>query len=117
MSDCVFCQKIINQDPDTSIYADDQVASFEPLNPVAPGHRLFIPTNHVEHGDGIDAACGLSRAINVASLYAQAWGDDFNLITSSGPSATQTIPHIHIHYVPRHAGDGLHLPWTENAHE
>jgi diadenosine tetraphosphate (Ap4A) HIT family hydrolase len=38
------------------------------------------------------------------------------MITSAGPAATQTIKHLHVHYVPRHAGDGLSLPWTnQNA--
>ncbi|MFI0712504.1 HIT domain-containing protein [Streptomyces inhibens] len=35
-----------------------------------------------------------------------------NVITSRGPSATQTIRHLHIHLVPRADGDGLLLPWT-----
>ena len=47
-----------------------------------------------------------------AARWAEGQEDDFNLITSSGPAATQTIPHIHVHYVPRWPGDGLHLPWT-----
>ena len=35
-----------------------------------------------------------------------------NLITSIGPAATQTVPHLHLHLVPRRPGDGLPLPWT-----
>jgi diadenosine tetraphosphate (Ap4A) HIT family hydrolase len=35
-----------------------------------------------------------------------------NFITSAGRDATQTVFHLHIHIVPRHAGDGLALPWT-----
>lgn len=41
--------------------------------------------------------------------------DDFNLITSSGRWATQTVKHLHIHYVPRRKDDGLTLPWTGQA--
>lgn len=115
MSGCVFCQKIRDQ----SVLLDmrNRVAYFEPLNPVTPGHRLFIPFDHVEHNDGKDAENGLAHAIRSASAYAQDQGEDFNLVTSSGPAATQTIPHIHIHYVPRREDDGLHLPWTETDHE
>lgn len=36
----------------------------------------------------------------------------YNLITATGSEATQTIPHFHVHLVPRLAGDGLTLPWT-----
>jgi histidine triad (HIT) family protein len=35
-----------------------------------------------------------------------------NIITSAGSDATQTVFHLHLHVVPRRAGDGLALPWT-----
>ena len=35
-----------------------------------------------------------------------------NLITSIGAAATQTVFHLHVHVVPRHEGDGLLLPWS-----
>jgi histidine triad (HIT) family protein len=34
-----------------------------------------------------------------------------NIITSAGTEATQTVFHLHVHIVPREAGDGLELPW------
>ena len=114
MSDCVFCDKlaegsVTNFGPTT--------AHFEPLNPVTPGHRLFIPKIHAGHRDGIAASVVLANAMQSASIYGQEQDEDFNLITSSGASATQTIPHIHVHYVPRRDGDGLALPWTEQQKE
>lgn len=47
-----------------------------------------------------------------AAAYGEAMGTDFNLITSAGAAATQTVAHLHVHYVPRRTGDGLGLPWT-----
>ena len=38
---------------------------------------------------------------------------DYNLITSAGIPATQSVLHLHIHIVPRYENDGLHLPWTD----
>lgn len=108
-SECVFCQKIDSGDVEReSIF----VSSFEPLNPVTPGHRLFVPNGHREHTEGPVAMVETASAIQEAHKYGTDRGEDFNLITSSGDAATQTIPHIHIHYVPRRAGDGLTLPWT-----
>lgn len=108
MKDCVFCQKI---DAGEVVRDTHFVASFSPLNPVTEGHRLFVPQAHVEHMDARGPA-HTSMAVESAHTYAQAMGENFNLITSYGSAATQTIPHIHVHYVPRRVGDGLALPWT-----
>lgn len=103
---CPFCMRIETHDYEQSYIG--VVVRFEPLNPVVPGHMLFVPSWHVEHpsGEGVRAAMG----------YAESYGgrkrQAFNLITSSGTAATQTILHIHVHYVPRREGDGLLLPWS-----
>jgi histidine triad (HIT) family protein len=53
-------------------------------------------------------------AVNWAARWGAEKNEDFNLITSRGKFATQTILHTHIHYVPRRENDGLFLPWTEH---
>lgn len=110
--DCPFCQRIHADLFDLSGYGS---VSFEPLNPITPGHRLFLPVQHV--ADARDLG-GLNSAMALASSWAKDWEnnprykEDFNLITSAGEAATQSVFHLHVHYVPRRAGDGLHLPWT-----
>jgi histidine triad (HIT) family protein len=47
-----------------------------------------------------------------AADLADAVGGDMNIISSKGPAATQTVFHLHLHLVPRTAGDCLALPWT-----
>ncbi|QGJ93570.1 histidine triad nucleotide binding protein [Gordonia phage MelBins] len=107
--DCVFCRLVLDGKVETDPHMP--AAWFEPLNPVVPGHMLFIPMWHVEHRTRATEA-GLAIASRAAAVYARRQGVDYNLITSSGAAATQTIPHLHLHYVPRHADDGLALPWT-----
>lgn len=109
-ADCPFCERIANNDVEQDYTS---VVRFEPLNPVTPGHMLFVPAWHVEHPhpEGVRAAMGY------ASSYAKSRGEDFNLITSSGAAATQTVSHLHVHYVPRREGDGLALPWTNQQKE
>lgn len=105
---CPFCERIEHRQ-----YADTgfpDVVSFEPLNPVTPGHRLFVPTMHYEDATGEPHMTGTVFA--AASAFGRFWGRNFNLITSVGPAATQTVRHLHVHYVPRSEGDGLPLPWT-----
>lgn len=110
--DCPFCQRIErgmykSADIPGSI-GTPRTACFEPLNPVTPGHMLFLPSAHIEHPS--------VNAVGVTMAAAERWGEQqdepFNLITSSGVVATQSIAHIHVHYVPRREDDGLHLPWT-----
>lgn len=106
---CVFCERIDRRQYAETGFPD--VVSFEPLNPVTPGHRLFVPTMHYEDATGEPQMTGTVFA--AAASYGRFWkGHDFNLITSVGPMATQTIRHLHVHYVPRRADDGLPLPWT-----
>lgn len=100
---CPFCE----QAPDNGTDA----YMLSPLNPVTPGHMLFIPTRHVE--DAVeDPALTATVMFAACSMAKQNYVGDFNLITSVGAAATQTVRHLHIHMVPRTPGDGLMLPWT-----
>ena len=85
------------------------IIDIEPLNPVVPGHRIVIPSYHVPDFT-------TDPTVSAAVMgYAAALGakiGDCNLITSKGPAATQTVPHLHVHIVPRKEGDDLKLPWT-----
>lgn len=109
MSDCPFCARIEAGEFDG--YARHGCVTFEPLNPVTPGHRLVVPVVHF--GNAADDPERAGRAFRYAAELARGRGlAAFNLITSAGEAATQSVRHLHIHLVPRHAGDGLHLPWT-----
>lgn len=104
---CPFCRRYEMAD---YTLAGPGVMCFEPLNPVTPGHMLFVPIQHETHPSGY-----LAKAMEEAEWYADGQKKDYNLITSSGKSATMTIEHIHVHYVPRSVGDGLMLPWSNQA--
>jgi histidine triad (HIT) family protein len=105
---CVFCEKF-NKRPE----GDHLV--FEPLNPVVEGHLLVI---HREHTDDFTENPIISGQLTErASLVAKIKGGDYNLITSKGKNATQTVPHLHIHLIPRKENDGLLLPWSGQAYK
>ena len=111
ISECPFCALARNpEDADREVQFnnDMSVIHFEPNSPVTPGHRLFVPVDHVLH----PAPGPVADAMWVAERWGGMHAEQFNLITSSGPAATQTVPHIHAHYVPRRPGDGPALPWT-----
>ncbi|MDI5982181.1 HIT domain-containing protein [Amycolatopsis magusensis] len=77
---------------------------------VVAGHVLVIPHEHVRDF-GADPAVTAVTAAAAAELAAEL--PNCNVIANQGPEATQTVPHLHLHVVPRAAGDGLRLPWTE----
>jgi histidine triad (HIT) family protein len=109
-SACPFCA-IVAAAPARIVHEWPDTLAFEPLNPVTPGHVLVIPKAHVAdfRTDPTVSATVMARAARLAAVTI---GHDVNLITSAGADATQTVRHLHIHLVPRRAGDGLALPWT-----
>lgn len=109
MSDCPFCKRIGEGEYEAT--ENPNIVTFEPLRPVTPGHRLFLPREHIWDFRSRPKVLGRVMA------QAAAWplNADSNLIASSGRNATQTVMHFHVHLVPRRADDGLHLPWTGQA--
>lgn len=113
MSDsCVFCDIVDGQSPADVVLDTPDVLGIVPLNPVTPGHVIFLPKVHVS--DATDDPEVTGYTMKAASLYGKdkASSDSMNLITSVGEEATQTINHLHIHLVPRRNGDLLPLPWS-----
>jgi len=107
---CVFCN--YRPTPPAEIrYEWPDALAIRPLNPVTDGHTLIVPKGHVYTAadDVVVTAAAFARAIEWSQLRPD---EAFNLITSVGPAATQTVFHLHVHYVPRREGDGLALPWT-----
>jgi len=104
---CPFCELSQIASP---IVVYGNVMVFTPLNPVAPGHRLVVPREHV--ADFAADPRVSADVMAVASLLAHEAGGAFNVITSRGTEATQSVMHLHLHLIPRSEGDGLKLPWT-----
>jgi histidine triad (HIT) family protein len=112
---CEFCQIVRGERP-ARVVADapDALALF-PLRPVCLGHTLVIPKTHVRDlwaagsppGAGLmQVVIGVGQALNTALRP-----DGLNLISSAGEAASQTVFHLHLHVVPRWAGDPLGNIW------
>ncbi|MFJ1796523.1 HIT family protein [Kitasatospora griseola] len=109
---CVFCAIAAGLAPAQVVARWPEALAIVPLNPVADGHLLVLPTCHVPDAafDPAVTAVTMRRAAELAQGAGPA-----NLITSIGAEATQTVRHLHIHLVPRRTYDGLHLPWTGSS--
>jgi diadenosine tetraphosphate (Ap4A) HIT family hydrolase len=77
--------------------------------PVSPGHTLIIPKRHVGSffdvtGDEREAMLALLDAAKLG-LDAAFHPDGYNVGINDGEAAGQTVPHLHLHLIPRYAGD------------
>lgn len=107
---CVFCRIIEGKERADIVAQTPTFLAFRPLNPVTSGHLLVIPRRHVRDA-GIDPELTGATAAFAAVLAKEHMPPSYNLITSVGSAATQTIEHLCLHLVPRVHSDGLALPW------
>lgn len=77
--------------------------------PISPGHSLIIPRRHtgsffdLSAEERIDLLTLLDRTKAVAD--AEFSPDGYNIGVNDGAAAGQTVPHLHIHLIPRYNGD------------
>ncbi|MEU4772947.1 HIT family protein [Micromonospora sp. NPDC023644] len=109
-SPCVFCEIVAGREPATQVAAGTDAIAIRPLKPVVAGHLLVLPVKHVRDAaeDPHVSAETMRLAAALAPMFCQG---AFNIITSAGREATQSVFHLHLHIVPRRENDGLALPW------
>lgn len=77
--------------------------------PVSPGHTLISPRRHMGSFFELsaDERLGLLALLDEAraALQASDAPQGYNIGVNDGPAAGQTVPHLHIHLIPRYAGD------------
>lgn len=104
--DCPFCAP----DPERELLTESATV-FAMLDkfPASPGHALIIPKKHIADYFELSAhtktACWLVADRVKALLTERFHPDGFNLGINCGAAAGQTVPHVHIHLIPRYAGD------------
>jgi diadenosine tetraphosphate (Ap4A) HIT family hydrolase len=114
VSDCIFCAIVAGAAEASFVYQDDAVVAFMDLRPVTPGHLLVIPRVHATGLAELDAGTG-SRVWQAAQPIAAALRtsglrcDGVNLFLADGEAAGQEVFHVHLHVVPRFAGDGFRI--------
>ncbi|MBI2879891.1 MAG: HIT family protein [Candidatus Rokubacteria bacterium] len=113
--ECVFCRIVSGEIPATRLYEDDRTLAFMDINPLNDGHCLVVTRAHTP--TLLDAAeADLQAAIVTARRVALAIREalkpeGFNVLQANGPAAFQTVPHVHLHLVPRWTGDGKGFDW------
>jgi len=108
---CAFCNPAVLARQ--TFYEDDLVLALYTHKPIFPGHCLVIPKRHVERFEGLtdEEITEMGRALKkVNSAVRQVFGTSpYILLQKNGREVGQTVPHVHIHYIPRKAGDSSAL--------
>ena len=102
---CRFCPPA----PGRIIASDEFAVVMRDSYPVSPDHTLILPRRHV--GSYFDASAAeresLLRLLDQAKavLDAEFHPHGYNIGINDGAAAGQTVPHLHLHLIPRYAGD------------
>ena len=115
MADCVFCMIRDGKIPSAKIYDDARTLAFMDINPLSRGHCLVAPKAHAAtlyEVDLEDFKAVAATAKKIASALKRALSPDgLNLLQANGAAAFQSVPHFHLHLIPRWAGDGKGFDW------
>ena len=111
MSDCIFCKIASGEIQSMRVYEDAETLAFMDLAKDVDGHVLVIPKKHCKNILDCDAET-LSAVMNTVKkvslhLTEKCGYDGVNLLNASDESAGQSMPHFHIHIIPRRKNDGI----------
>ncbi len=106
---CLFCRIAAGEEPAHRVLDDERFVAFLDIRPLFAGHVLLVPRAHHEalwdlpddlHG----AFLGATRDLSVAVRDAMGATGVFNAMNNI---VSQSVPHLHMHVVPRRPKDGL----------
>jgi histidine triad (HIT) family protein len=106
---CTFCRVIAGQLASATVMADEAVVAFLDHRPLFPGHVLVMPRAHVE--TLMDLPAGeleplFAAAQRLARAVEEAMAAD-GIFVAVNNRVSQSVPHLHVHVVPRRKKDGL----------
>jgi histidine triad (HIT) family protein len=107
---CIFCRIVSGEIPAEVVAREADAVAFLDVQPLADGHVLVVPRAHVARVEDLDAsqsAALFALVHRLAGPVRRAVAADGAIIgVNDGEATGQTIPHVHVHIVPRWHGDG-----------
>ena len=109
---CVFCAIVTGDAPAIRIHEDADLLAILDIRPFTRGHTLVIPKAHTVDLTDTPAAtvssmAALGQRVARAARESGLHADGNNIAINDGKAAFQSVFHIHLHVVPRRAGDKL----------
>jgi histidine triad (HIT) family protein len=106
---CRFCAIIRGEVPSVTVYADDAAVAFLDHRPLFPGHILLVPRRHIMTLADLPGTLVMplfTGAQLLARAVEEAMEAEGTFIAINN-RVSQSVPHLHIHIVPRRRHDGL----------
>ena len=115
MTETVFSRIIAGDLPCAKVYEDEHSFAFMDAGQVNPGHVIVatkVPAETLLDLEE-DVVAALLRAVSkVARAVDTAFRPEgVTILQANRPAGWQTVPHVHVHVLPRHADDGVGLVW------
>lgn len=105
MNDCIFCRIVSGEIPSMIVYEDDLTLAFMDIAKDVDGHILVIPKKHCRNilDCDEDTLFAVAKTVKTVSkhLTDHCGYEGVNLLNASDESAGQSVPHFHIHIIPR----------------
>jgi histidine triad (HIT) family protein len=108
----VFCRVAAGELPGNIVHRDERVLAFLDASPLMLGHVLVVPIVHADTLDDLapELVGPLFEVVRRMSIAVQrALGADGSFVAIN-TRTSQSVPHVHVHVVPRSQGDGLFSP-------
>ncbi|MEJ7604711.1 MAG: HIT family protein [Bryobacteraceae bacterium] len=109
MTDCIFCKIAAGEIKAHKVFENGDVVVFLDNGPLFPGHCLVVPKTHYDTLLDVpsDVLPGLfTVAQRVCRAVEAALGAQGSFVAVNN-KISQSVPHLHVHVVPRSKGDGL----------
>ncbi|MFG3259613.1 HIT family protein [Streptomyces sp. NPDC048172] len=107
--DCVFCAIVAGGQPAFRVYEDEAVVAFLDRRPLFPGHTLVVPRAHVvtlTDLPGESVGPYFTAVQRVTGAVQRGMGAAGSFVAENN-TVSQSVPHLHVHVVPRNRKDGL----------
>ena len=119
MSPCIFCEILDGKSESSRVYEDDVCLAFMDIQPVNPGHVLVVPKVHFKDLSDLPADIGahlfqVAQRISLTMPTTQVKSEGIALFLAHGEAAGQEVFHVHVHIIPRFAGDEFGFSFGPN---
>lgn len=115
MPDSVFTRILSRELPAALVYEDELTFAFMDAGQLNPGHILVATRQQAETLLDVDedTAAALFRTVHRVARAVQAafQPEGITILQANKPAGWQTVPHLHVHVVPRYRDDGVGLVW------